>query len=344
MARGKDVSELMFRWIIDELGFKAKIAKYTDAVNIHNGDVVKSDSTLLLGVADALEKAIKPLEKMSEYALRYHLGTSEVGRDYYVHPSFFPLVYGRSRVLRDRVIGLDDAISSIGQGEIIAIPADPGIQRSDMSWRIASRADVDVKPFSSNIQWLPFDVLFRTDGSCYIASYINNVHPIHHRDVYRIVEKVLDKVIGMWNVSLTPLKDMLHSRSRIEYSQAQYEKVNSSEEASEYPRKTTKETENEFQDRMYNWRKGFYTTIQPEPGKFAPIATPVCLAQELPPNERNKHRIEAQMDLKNEYGGRGLQVILRILQFTLKPDGPEVLTDWHVEGQMVCPVLFPSQR
>ncbi|KKA22190.1 hypothetical protein T310_3754 [Rasamsonia emersonii CBS 393.64] len=328
-AKEDDVSEPMLDWLVEELRFKAQIARYTDAINIHNGDVVKSDSVVLRDLAKDTKQAVKPLEKMEEYALGYNLGSDEGERDY-VHPSFFPLVYGRSRILRDRTIGIDDAIAAIGQGDIIPVPKDPA---TTLSSRVAQQADIYVKPYSSNIQWLPFDVRFREDGGCYIASYINNVHPTKNRDVYHVIERVLEKIIPMWNMTLTPLKDMLHSRSRIEYRRAEYEKREQGT-GPEYPQKLVRETQHELDDRIYDWRGGFYKVIQPEPGRFAPIAMPVQLAEGLPPEERNKHRIEAQMDLRHDYGDRGLQVILRIHNARLSPAHPEMVTKWHVEGQM----------
>lgn len=335
-AKEDDISEPMMDWLVEELRFKAQIARYADAINIHNGDVVKSDSVVLRDLVKDTKAAIKPLEKMEEYSLGYHLGSDEGERDY-IHPSFFPLVYGRSRILRDRTIGIDDALEAIGQGEIIAVPRDP---THVLSWRVAQRADIYVKPFSSNIQWLPFDVRFREDGGCYIASYINNVHPIKNRDVYRIVERALEKIIPMWNMTLTPLKDMLHSRSRIEYSRVEYEKRDPGTER-DYPQKLVRETQHELDDRIQKWRGGYYKVIQPEPGRFAPIAMPVRLVEELPPEERNKHRVEAQMDLREDYGERGLQVVLRIHNTRLSPANPEMITQWHVEGQMVRTLPSP---
>jgi hypothetical protein len=332
-ATGLDVSDPMFDWIVDELKFNARIANYYDAISIYSGDVVKSDAKVFQDTVKEFQEAIKPLLKMTDYQLGYHTGSEEVERDL-VHPSLFPLVFGRSRILKDRVIGLDDAIANIGQGDVIPVPNDPGTRSSGLSWNVASRADVLVRPFSAYIQWLPAEVRFRPDGSASITSYINNVHPIKHRDVYRLIERLLNKIIPMWNMSLTPIKDMLHSRSRIEYRQARYRTVEKDVQK-KCPQQLKHETQSEFEDRLHNWQKCAYEAIQPEPGKFTINAIPPFLADDLPPEERHKHRVESQMDLQKDYGERGLQVIVRIHNTMLRPDKPEYDTPWHVEGQMV---------
>lgn len=39
-----------------------------------------------------------------------------------VHPSLFPVIYGRSRILKDEAIGLDDCLAHSGSGEVLPVP------------------------------------------------------------------------------------------------------------------------------------------------------------------------------------------------------------------------------
>jgi hypothetical protein len=338
-SSGADISPLMLDWVVEELQFKAKIAKHFDAITIYNGDVVKSDSNVLLALTKDLNAAIAPLEEASERVREYRIVTEDIERERdLVHPSLFPLVYGRSRILRDRVIGLDDAIASMGQGEIINIPS-AGPSRRDMSWNIASRADIDERPYSSKTQWLPSDVLFRDDGSCYFASYINNIHPIKHRRLYDVLEKILDKIILMWDMTLTPVNDLLHSDARIKYHSVNYTYL-TPDAAKGRPEQSRQETQAEFEDRLHEWRKASHVPIQPDVGRFAPAAIPAELLNELPPEERNRHRVEAKMNLRKEYGKRGLQVIVRIADLVIPPEQPVFETAWQVDGQMVGLMTF----
>jgi hypothetical protein len=45
-------------------------------------------------------------------------------------------------------------------------------------------------------------------NQCHIALYINNLHPERHCELYKVVEeKITDKTIPSWEVSLNELKD-----------------------------------------------------------------------------------------------------------------------------------------
>lgn len=72
----------------------------------------------------------------------WHPGSDQKVLDL-VHPSLFPLVYGRSRILSGDVIGLDDSITRSGNGT--TLPEIP--ERQAVS-----------SGFSRKFQWLPCNV------------------------------------------------------------------------------------------------------------------------------------------------------------------------------------------
>ena len=37
-----------------------------------------------------------------------------------------------------------------------------------------------------------------------ITSYINNLHPLKYKDLYRLIERVIDTAIPLWNITLGP--------------------------------------------------------------------------------------------------------------------------------------------
>jgi hypothetical protein len=130
-----DVTEKMADWVIEELKYKADLFKELKAVSVFNGDgmylisecnrcyanpfsVVKSDLAISATVKDALRAAVKPLEDVPVFHKDYHPGSDGQVVDL-VHPSLFPLIYGRSRILEDSVIGLDDCLGRSGDGVII---------------------------------------------------------------------------------------------------------------------------------------------------------------------------------------------------------------------------------
>ena len=48
-----------------------------------------------------------------------------------------------------------------------------------------------------------------------IKSYINNLHPQRHKDLYEVIEKIIAKVIPMWNMTLEDIFDAYYCEPRI---------------------------------------------------------------------------------------------------------------------------------
>ncbi|OJJ46005.1 hypothetical protein ASPZODRAFT_67184 [Penicilliopsis zonata CBS 506.65] len=337
-----DISPAMARWIVDELRFKARLYPITNAVSLYNGCVVKTDTA----VPDALRVQLS--------AQFYLLGqtpvghgelvpsTGEIERDI-IALTYYPLVYGQSRALKNTVIGLDDAIDAIGQGEVIPRPAETGIVKENMTWRVASDAGITVKPYSTMFQMLPTDDSGRRPGGRWrIASYINNLHPIRHRECYTLIEELLNLAIPMFNTAMTPLKDMLHSRARIEYHVAEYYPL-APEVAAQRPQILPGESDYEFEQRLQDWRAATHVAVQPDVDSFRPWAVPVSMLGHLPHDMPDPVRIQIDVDLDREYAARGLQIIVRMLEVNVKPENPVWEIDWHAEGQMnehICATAF----
>lgn len=129
-----------------------------------------------------------------------------------VHPSLYPLVYGRTRVFEDEVVGVEDAIDKwAGKGEVISEEGRDG--QSSENWRHWWETDstrrtgvgdshVSSYFWSAKYQWLPSNVELREDGSVKFTSYINNLHPVKHRDVYGTIEKVIERALPAWDFCL----------------------------------------------------------------------------------------------------------------------------------------------
>lgn len=322
----------MADWIVDELQFKAIVYERTHALTLYNGDITKSD----IGVPESFRKRmVEAATKLDEVPMElqfYNPGSNNKQAD--VLPiGLYPLVYGRSRILKDRLIGLDDAIANAGQGEVIPCPEETGITREDIAWRVTSRDDITIRPYSRNFQMLPCDLKLE-NGTWRINSYINNLHPTRNRQMYELIEEFFNLTVPQWNGTLTPLKDMLHSRARIEYRKAEYYPLSEGAE-SKRPIPEAGESATVFDDRMEQWRQNNLIAVQPDVGKFAPWAVPPWMMANLPPDLPSPVRIEEGVDLEKDYGHRGLQIMTRIITAELRPEDVSFGTDWHVEGQMV---------
>jgi hypothetical protein len=124
--------------------------------------VVKSDVAVPTDVKEALQAAARELEAVPEKYKDWHPGSDGKVLDL-VHPSLFPLIYGRSRVLEDRLIGINDCIENCGKGVVVPVRDEretqlPGLSsHSSQSFR-SGGGDQSSAPYSKDFQWLPCEV------------------------------------------------------------------------------------------------------------------------------------------------------------------------------------------
>lgn len=293
-------------WIFKELQWKAEILEKENFVPVFDIGVVKSDTAVPEQLKQLLKEAIVPFEDVPDRKKDYHPGSDGKVVDL-VHPSLFPVVYGRTHVLRDRLIGLDDCLKSTGEGEQLPIPPK---QNEEQTIIHATH-----EPYSQKFQWLPCDVQFTDDDDetgCRITSYINNVHPVQHRDLYGVVEKIIARAIPLWNKSLT-LPKFEHGE-RIEYS------------AVEYLEHVPEPVEQEGEDEEDYWQR--YDAWQ----ETQPIQMPEPSEEFKPPNCHSSECV----DLRKKFREGGLQVIVKLANIELTPEKPDYKGgSWHIEGQLV---------
>ncbi|KAI4729247.1 hypothetical protein E4T49_03038 [Aureobasidium sp. EXF-10728] len=350
MSQAEDFSDLMWQYCIAELRDKAKTLEETGIVAPIDVDaqVVYSDSTISQDFRHDLNQAVALLENVPDKDKDWHPRTRERVLDL-VHPSLFPLIYGRSKVLKEGTVGLKDCMSYCGRGEVIKKP----------------RVYHDF--YSQEFQWLPCDVRFAEDNEVKIVSYINNLHPREHAGLYPLIEKVIAKAVPLWDQllshtggSLSANNGTLRSRDyvrpfhpRIEINDFHFEWSHGRDERpggwtlGRHPR--TEEEKAELQalsdasielerdtmqdrhdidrekgidiDESYEldewWKENMRTLHLPEPKPYKPREV-----LEEPP-----------LDLRKEYADSGLQVIVKLANTYLTPDDPVWEGgSWHVEG------------
>ncbi|KAL2877186.1 hypothetical protein SGCOL_007581 [Colletotrichum sp. CLE4] len=164
-----------------------------------HGDFTKnmaeaSDNLLSGSLTDRLQVAVKPLEDVPDHKKDWHPGSDGKVLDL-VHPSLFPLLYGRSRIMHERIT-LNDCLELGGRGFLIPKPdeSDVGEGRT-FDWQGAP-----VELVSTKFQWLPCDVAIDDDGRPTIESYINNLHPRKHSDLYPLIEELIQKSLPAWDI------------------------------------------------------------------------------------------------------------------------------------------------
>ena len=181
---------------IKELRQKAHLTKETGLVPTldASASVVKSDTIVGEELQKELIHAFGRLKADQADAPDWHPGTDEMVQDL-VHPSMYPLVWGRSGIVRKPLVQVDDAIEKwLGKGEVWEPRLHPNphlSQYRDDTWF-----------WSKTYQWLPSNVAFQDDGSVKFTSYINNLHPGRYPEIYRIVEKLIEKALPAWDYCL----------------------------------------------------------------------------------------------------------------------------------------------
>ncbi|KAF9151654.1 hypothetical protein BG015_006407 [Linnemannia schmuckeri] len=116
---------------------------------------------------DRLLKYIKKLEDVLDDKKDWHPGSDEKVLDL-VHPSLFPFVAGRTRVTEKEAIPPLDFITA---GKIFDVAPVPKSSKSQVKAR----------------------------------SYINNLHPVEYKDMYPVLEEILEKFLPMFEEVLAEI-------------------------------------------------------------------------------------------------------------------------------------------
>jgi hypothetical protein len=115
MNSGRDVTKRMVIWVIDELCHKSKLSQGTGMVTVDMGDVTKSDTTISESLRASLKAVVRLLKDVPENQKDYHPGSNDKVLDL-VHPSLFPLVYGKFRIMHDSPVDMEASVQYTGKG------------------------------------------------------------------------------------------------------------------------------------------------------------------------------------------------------------------------------------
>jgi hypothetical protein len=192
------ISSLAWDWCLRELREKAGfLAEHGFVTTLETGSVcAKSDSLIDADLRAELLAGVKPL--LDVKVKDWHPNSNEQVLNL-VHPSLFPLVYGRTQVLQKGLVGLSDCVESCGKGSVAPQYYTEPVPNQ---WGHIMSYEEERTRFSRRFQWLPAEVRFnRTAGTTDVefTSYINNLHPGQHKELYSTIARVMSKAIPMWN-------------------------------------------------------------------------------------------------------------------------------------------------
>jgi hypothetical protein len=123
----------MTSWITKELQWKAENLLKTGYTFALDPGVFKSDSAIPASTTKALKEASRSLETAGGNKNCPPESKKKIVNP--VDPSICPVIYGRTRILPDQTIGVDDCLDK-GQGVLLPIPPEEQAydQAFDTSW------------------------------------------------------------------------------------------------------------------------------------------------------------------------------------------------------------------
>ncbi|KAI8935769.1 hypothetical protein NX059_007289 [Plenodomus lindquistii] len=313
-----DMSPDMFKYCVEELRAKAALFEETGMVPVLdcNSCVLKSDTAIPEELKNELRTAIRVLEDVPDHQKDWHPGSDSKVLDL-VHPSLFPLIYKRSRILPDSTINLDNCLQSIGNGVILPEPSAGSLARDEDTFLSPKKK---FKLWSNRFQWLPCEVSFPDGENARIDSYINNLHPADHKDLYTTLGKLITKAMPFWNiVCRCHSGGDLPSTLRTDSQAVTYRLPEGVEEDP---------TDEQLKDEDFNEYE-FYELIEslriydkPEPDNFETL---YLAAEDV---LGNPFKFLGQREKK-------VQVIIKLANIHLTPEQSEYNGgSWHIEGQL----------
>ena len=322
---------------------------------VYNGDVYKFDNALSPAFRSRFQNAVVAFEsKVPEDTTDGLPGSSQAVRNV-VDPFLFPLLYGRTHVLPgDTLLTLKDCISRCGDGVVVEIPAD--LECEDTNRLEPDRdnwyAGAPIPRFSNRFQCLPCEVdisteFARSDTSflahlgrsihdihARITSYINNLHPVHERQLYSLVEEILTATIPVWEWTLGPVKLPNWGDPsvgvRIPYDTVDYD-FDPPYGADGVPRGCPSmelgEERYTYEDRVSQWLDEARILAVPDVGTFAG-----------PPSHPPRY------PLREDFKDRGIQVVVKLTSIHLTPENSVFYhgDSWHPDGMMVGLFVFSA--
>jgi hypothetical protein len=251
--------------------------------------------------------------------LDWHPGSNEQVLDL-VHPSLFPLISGVSQHVATTRVPWLELMGGGGGGEVVTF-----VVPIDRDKEIACAP----YSFSKKYQWLPAEFIVADDNTVTINSYINNLHPSVHADLYHAIGDVFQECVPLLECCLTDLRQYplakRHWDSPKDYEMAYDAWQN-------LPRKHQGNKQvvciassssscnkgcdddsilTDSNDARDEWCKNYVPPISREMGAYK--------RQKMPPHVKLQ--------------GRTLKVIVKLANIVLTPEKPDYNGGaWHVEG------------
>ncbi|CAE6447330.1 unnamed protein product [Rhizoctonia solani] len=294
MAQAEYMKENHIDYVLEELDGYAKLRDEATGVEVACYDTIwQSDTLIPPSLKNRLIDGVANLENVSKSEQDW---PPRLNRQIFnlVNPSLYPIVYGRTLSYPEESEDRDPATLQVHL-------------RPPHSW-----PGEDEYFVSKRFQWLPTDFQVSEDGkSVKSVSYINNIHPLKHPQLYKTIEEIVAAYIPLFERVLTdaiPENDVIPERTDNDYY---YD---------EHNYRTPPKFESFTDPSDYNW-------AYEEWKNGRPIVLPSVREGGYEPGLLEKRNI------KYTLGGRIIQVIVKLTNIYLTPDRPQCGGRlWRVEG------------
>lgn len=273
-------------------------------------------------LAGSLRECVRVLEDVPEHAKDWHPGSDEKVLDL-LHPSLFPLVYGTSKALSSGIVPLYGCEQFIGKGDTV-----DALKEQDREYVMKkSFQDTTLKAWGS-FQWLPSEIHFSEDGSCQITSYVNNLAPNVHKNMYGVLAQFVTVSIPLWNECLS----WFEKRFRFEQKHFSDDDFGLPEGVEyPHPRTVIEDAEDSDGEPKYDSDDSDYRDWFDDNKVLFYDEAKIFKSRQMWESEPD-HR---PVDLQKDFHDSGLQVIFKLANIHLTPEEPDYKGgSWHIEGAL----------
>ncbi|CAE7145789.1 unnamed protein product [Rhizoctonia solani] len=300
LVQAKHMEESHIDYVLKELDGYANLRDEVSGAEVSCYDRIwQSDTLIPASLKGKFISGAAKLEDVPESEKDWHPRSNGQVLDL-VHPSLYPIVYGRTLSYPE-----DSDDRSPTALQLRLKPPTSG-SRSENSWRTPNHYYI-----SDRFQWLPTDFKVSEDGkSVKSASYINNLHPLEHAELYTTIEGLIAAYIPLFERVLT---DSIHAIPERTFNGYSYD-LDASGKSPSYSEYSDADR---FDEEYRKWEEG------------RSIVLPFV------PEEGYQAGSLEKRQIKYTLAGRTIQVIVKLANIHLTPEKPEYRGgSWHVEGMM----------
>lgn len=296
----------IIEFVFKELEWYERVERELGAFKVGCDDkILYSNAAISESLKNDFKSGVDKLVASFNGNFDYHPGSDQAVVDL-VHPSLFVVQYDKTPVIRNGVL------------EVVKYHEE--IQNV--------KPDVDCYGISEKFQWLPALMAKNSSGKFEFESYINNLHPVKHKDLYDSIGAIFNAAIPGLNCTLTRYASKEHIRIPIPIGNDAYteEYIRAHEELDLELEREAEETGVDYDwERMEEFEE-----------------TKAQFLREIIPKWEGDPEFDKPINLSNF---DNLKVIVKLADIELTPERPSYPGgSWHVEGaineDIVATVLY----